>query len=188
MNCNCSCILVHKIASQYKIEKIPENSKDIIKIQFIRNPYYRVVSAFLHLRNYDLSLYNFLIHLRNFLNGQSQNYHIIPNNDRRFISHYILQKDNTNYDYTSKVENLTQDIFNINKLYKLNLHYNKKKYNDRQKNVIKSKKDYIYEKLDIYKSNLPNNYIYFYNSEIKQLVYNIYKEDIDYFDYDIDII
>lgn len=183
-------ISIHYKAKKYQINKIPENSNEnFIKFKFVRNPYKRIVSAFLHLNNVNLSFYEFLIEVKKFLNNQNQNNNLLKTQVLQLSHMYILQKDNIDYDYISKIENLDNDIIKINQMYKLDLKYDNKKLNTRNtKSIVEKKIDYIRDKLKKYRSNIPDDYSFFYNMEIKQLVYDIYKIDIDYFNYDIHFI
>jgi len=181
---------IHYKAKKYQIKNIEQNSNlPVIKLKFVRNPYTRVVSAFIHLSNFNLSFYDFIIHLKKFLMNQNQQSIIVPNNDQRYKAHYIFQHDNINYEYICKIENLDKDINILNKLYNLDLNYDMKKLNSKNKKEIgKININYVYDKYGKYRQNITNNYKLFYNKEIKQLIYDIYKKDIDTYKYDYEII
>lgn len=153
-------------------------SNKIIKIKFVRNPYSRAVSSFLHVmktklkklfNNEDMSFYTFLLNLKR------KKY---PSN-----SHYNLQminseKKNT-FNHIIKIENLEKEIKNLNKRFNLNLNYD-----------FTSTHHIIKERINIDVSSVKfsqilkiPNYNNFYDKKTKVLVDEIYKADIIRYNY-----
>lgn len=155
---------------RYKYIRIIDYSR---YIQFCVNPYRRAVSSYLHAMkgkyigsaNKNIS---FLTFLKRILSG------VISDNPHH--SKQTFFKNNYNNIYVVKMEYLETELPILNN--KFNLHY--KIYKNQN---IKPKSDtinyFIGDQPWIFRINkIPNNYTYFYNDTIKELVEQIYGEDI----------
>ena len=158
------------------------------KIKFVRNPYERIVSAYLHFmrahKKMPLSFKNFVEKVNIFLNNGNKNDKIFA--DERFNLHLYLQYDeDIKYDHIIKIEDLNDGIKILNDDYKMNLKINKSIVNGLNKKNKVLTIDYATSIYDNYKHNIPYEYKYFYNDYIKTIVYKIYKNDIINFKYNI---
>ena len=154
------------------------SSNKIIKIKFVRNPYSRAVSSFIHVmktelkqlfNNEDMSFYDFLINLKKNKYPSNPHYNLQMNN---------LEKKNT-FNHIIKIENLEKEIKNLNERFNLNLNCNFTSNH----HIIKEKnnQNVCYVKYsEISKIPTYNN---FYNKETKDLVYEIYYPDIIGYNY-----
>ena len=150
------------------------NSKHL-KLKFVRNPYARVVSSYLHLSINNLSFYQFLLKLLN--NKYEYNIHYAS-------QHHLLEKQQKIYNEIIKIENIESEIERINKKYNINLEYDSISNHHSIKKLDEKKYVGYIKYSDI--KNTPS-YRYFYDDErIKQLVYNIYKIDIILYNYTFD--
>ena len=161
-----------------------------ITIKLVRNPYSRIISIFLHFvigRKTNISFLKFLKLLEKFA---SNNFKNIDNekifDNYRFNKMCFLLSNNNTYDHIIKLENLHNDIENLNIKYNLNLNLEKNiKLNIRKKHkhtIINF--DYINSNINLYINKLPSDYSVFYNNETKNIVYNIYKDDIILYNYE----
>lgn len=158
-------------------------NKNNIKLKFVRNPYTRAVSSFIHagkhkhiIKNQNLSFKEFLIKIKN---------------NKIYNSHYGLQictleKNNKIFDEIIKIENIKNEINRINKKYNLNLDcdFSSRHHVIKNNNLNSYVGDIKYDDLN---NNIPP-YKYFYDDEIKQLVYDIYKIDIETYNYEFDLL
>ena len=171
---------IHDYRRQYYYKHIRKNS-NIIKtslikyIQFSVNPYRRAVSSYVHAMNSstnyigknrkNMSFYSFLLRI---LDGT------IKHNPHHGKQTFF--KVNYNNIHVVKMENIEKEIPKLNR--KFNLHY--KVYENQ--NVKKKNNNINYfvgdHKWKNLQNNIPNNYTFFYNKQIKALVYKIYREDI----------
>jgi hypothetical protein len=164
------------------------NSPNFIKIKYVRNPYDRVVSSYIHgckwprlfgnCHDHDPSFYEFLTLLTNtklnmFAGG----------------GHWRIQNifPDINYNEVVKLEQLEDDVVRLNKKYNLNLksdfdsdhHVKKKNKIDKFFNVSASDvKKHLDENEEV------PTYDSFYNDEITEMVYEIYKTDIETYGYE----
>lgn len=155
-------------------------SNETIKIKFVRNPYSRAVSSYLHVmktqlrkkifNNEDMSFYTFL------LNIEKNKY----SNDIHYDLQMICSEKKDTFDHIIKIENLENEIKNLNKLYNINLNYNFTSHHHVIKNN-KSDKNVAHLKYS-QMSKIPN-YKNFYNEKTKQLVFKIYNSDIIRYNY-----
>ena len=147
------------------------NSK-YLKLKFVRNPYARAVSSYLHLSINNLSFYQFLLNLLN--NKHEYNIHYAS-------QHHLLEKKQKIYNEIIKIENIESEIERINKKYNINLEYESVSNHHSIKKLDEEKYVGYIKYSDI--KNIPS-YRYFYDDErIKQLVYEIYKIDINLYNY-----
>ena len=154
-------------------------SNEYLKIKFVRNPYSRAVSSFIHVmktklkekfNNEDMSFHTFLLKL------QSKKY-----NDIHYNLQMIKEEKNINiFDKVIKIENLNDEVNKLNNKYKINLNSNFSSFHHNKKET-KINKIFCYTKYSEIK-DIPN-YKFFYNKKIINLVYKIYKEDIHKYNY-----
>ena len=147
-----------------------------LKIKFVRNPYTRAISSYIHyVIFYNDNIISFFDFLNN-LNNNSYKY------DIHYTSqHHLLEKQQKIYNEIIKIENIHSEIERINKKYNINLEYNSVS-NHHSIKKLDEKKYVGYIKYSNIK-NIPS-YRYFYDDErIKQLVYDIYKIDINLYNY-----
>jgi hypothetical protein len=167
---------IHNERIKYRLLNKIEDSflinTDYLKLKFVRNPYSRAVSSYLHLSINNLSFYEFLLNLFN--NKYEYNIHYAS-------QHHLLEKKQKIYNEIIKIENIDSEIERINKKYNIKLEYNSFSNHHSQKHL--NEKKYVgYIKYSNIK-NIPS-YKYFYDDErIKQLVYDIYKIDINLYNY-----
>ena len=167
---------IHNERVKYRLLNKIENSflinTDYLKLKFVRNPYSRVVSSYLHLSINYLSFYEFLLNLYN--NKYEYNIHYAS-------QHHLLEKKQKIYNEIVKIENIDSEIERINKKYNIKLEYNSVSNHHCQKHLNEKKYVGYIKYSDI--KNIPS-YRYFYDDErIKQLVYDIYKIDINLYNY-----
>ena len=147
-----------------------------LKIKFVRNPYTRAISSYIHFvttyNNEELSFFDFL----NNLNKNNYKYNI-----HYASQHHLLEKNQKIYNEVIKIENIDREIERINKKYNIKLEYNSFSNHHSQKHL--NEKKYVgYIKYSNIK-NIPS-YRYFYDDEkIERLVYDIYKIDINLYNY-----
>ena len=109
---------IHYNALKYKITNINDinniNNNSIIKIKFVRNPFTRIISAFIHImlgKKLNLSFFNFLLDVEKFLllykDNNIKKYKFI---NERFAELLFIQKNDIKFDYVVKIENLKEDI------------------------------------------------------------------------------
>lgn len=150
-----------------------------LKIKFVRNPYTRAISSYIHYvifyNDNTISFFQFL----NNLNSNKYKY------DIHYASqHHLLEKKQKIYNEIIKIENIESEIERINKKYNINLEYDSVS-NHHSIKKLDEKKYLGYIKYSDIK-NIPS-YRYFYDDErIKQLVYEIYKIDINLYNYTFD--
>ena len=151
------------------IHRVPFNRY----IQFCVNPYRRAVSSYLHAMQYsyigsDNTNISFITFLKRILTSNID--------DDSHHSKQTFYKNNYTNIHVVKMEYLETELPILNN--KFNLHY--KIYKNQN---VKTKTDTInyfvgHQKWVDLNNKIPNNYTYFYNDTIKQLVEQIYGEDI----------
>jgi hypothetical protein len=171
-----------------KINPIPSIlPKNILKLKFVRNPYSRAVSSYLHCLKHKLSgqqnesFCEFLSKLKK-----------LP-----YDIHFAYQCNDSysenNFDKIIKIENLSNEIIEINNKHNIKLnsnftsnHFFTKKNNNSCKLFVG---DLSFNDIDKFiKNNKLPPYYCFYNDKIKLLVEDYYHNDIinlDYSFYDI---
>ena len=158
----------------------PEN-KVTKWIQFTVNPYRRAVSSYIHCSKFPKACLGFEVYNKSFksflediMNEKFQNAHFFP-------QVFYKEKD---IEYI-KLENLDEMLPYINKKYNLSYklqssHHHAKNTCNLNKNIIEFVGDKLWNEL---KDDLPTNYCYFYDEEVKILVEKIYNLDIKLFNY-----
>lgn len=155
--------------------------KDYYKIKFVRNPYSRAISSYLHVMNNldtfekfkfgDISFHDFLCKIKDIKN---------PNVHWQKQSRRIEKFKKDFFFKIIKIENIDNEILVLNKKFELNLIY------DKNSNHHVKKSDNIdfvgYTKYSLIKNRIPK-YIYFYNNKIRDLVTKIYSEDLKIYNY-----
>jgi hypothetical protein len=177
---------IHKFRTNIFVNKIPFipinklfNQKYTF-IKFIMNPYIRAVSAFRHQTSHNLSFRQYLHQLvKNEIQYFNANdiFHLQPQylpNEENLITKYI--KTNENEIYTVNLKNKTNYEIDVNK-YSSNHHGQKTDFNEFCGDMLK----------DEINKQLPSSYKYFYDDEIKNLVYTFYKNDVDKYGFTFDI-
>lgn len=153
-------------------------SNKIIKIKFVRNPYSRAVSSYIHVmrtylkknfNNEDMSFYTFLLNLEKKKNPCEIHYN---------LQMIYSEKENT-FNHIIKIENLEKEIKNLNKQYNLNLNHDFTSHHHVNKHRIDiNVSDVKFSQI----SKIPY-YNNFYDEKTKNLVDKIYKPDIIRYNY-----
>lgn len=152
--------------------------KDLIEqkyifIKFIINPYIRAVSIYRAQTSHNLSFREYLKQLNNdqinYFNDNDK-FHLCQqyiDGEEKIITKYI--KINENETYTITLNDGKEYLIDVNKFSSLHHGVKNNKNNifcgDKPQNEINN--------------DLPSSYKYFYDEEIKSLVYNYYKDDIE---------
>ena len=163
-------------------------SDDFIKIKYVRNPYDRAVSSYIHCckhsklfencEDINPSFYEFVKLLIN------EKLHINAGGDHWRIQNYDPK---IKYDEIIKLENLENETKRLNQKYNINLKCNfDSTHHIKKKNKID--KFFDVSASDV-KKHLNENqelpiYDSFYTDEIKEMVYEIYKIDIETYGYE----
>lgn len=156
------------------------NQPKTLYLQFVRNPYSRVVSSYLHAmkhnlycksnKNHKFNNINFLTFLKYLKNGNIKS-NIHHQKQTFFLNRNILP---------FRIEELGKSIKIINKRYNLNYKIHNSSHHYEKKNIEKYVGNLNWNDL---KNNVPKKYFYFYNKESKELVEELYKEDFINFKY-----
>jgi hypothetical protein len=173
------CDIFDSNLKHHNIEYLIEQKYTFIK--FIMNPYIRAVSVYLAQTSHNLSFKNYLKQLVNneidyFNENDKFHYHQqYIEGEEKIITKYI--KINENEKYTIKLANGEDYILDVNKY-------------TSQHHTIKFDIKYFVgdiQKDKIQKNNLiPKSYKYFYDDEIKILVEQFYKKDIEMYNFTFD--
>lgn len=156
-------------------------SNEFIKIKFVRNPYSRAVSSYIHVmktrlreiffKNQDMSFYTFLLAIKKKEEG----------NEHWTCQTLALEKKNT-FDHIIKIENLEKGIKKLETTYNLNLNLSSLDLSSSH-HIVKerSNRNVCYVKFsEILKIPSYNN---FYDEKTKNLVDEIFERDIIGYNY-----
>ena len=156
-------------------EIIQKYWKDYFTFTFVRSPYKRVISAYFYLKYLkikELSVFEDISLIKDpcliaFLENKSFKEFILSLDKEVLFNRHVFKPQlywikNFNYDYIGKIENIHQDLKNICK--KLNIKFKKENVEHHNRSDHAFYKDY-------------------YDEEVKNKVYSLYKEDIEYFQY-----
>ena len=158
-------------------------SNDFIKIQYVRNPYDRAVSSYIHATVHPELINRENISFYEFVKGLHEESISINGGGR----HWCRQSDPTvKFNEVIKIENIDKETKRLNEKYNLNLknfsssHHHKK--------LLKVKDFFLLKRdeVEIWKrkhKGIPS-YKSFYNDEIKHMVYEVYKSDIESYKYE----
>ena len=161
---------IHKYRTQVFNRRIKTKNINTLKnytfIKFIMNPYIRAVSIYRLQTSCNLSFRCYLKQIDNIKFNRQDIFHM--------QSQYIPGEENIPFNYIKIDENQCFNfgdiIIDVNKYN--SIHHGKKI------DSITFCGDIPRETVN---QELPSSYKYFYDDEIKQLVYNIYKQDIDFY-------
>lgn len=180
--------LDNKIHTIDEINGLPNNVKEYITIIISRNPYKRLISGFLdkynnnsefrHLWKHNKITFSmFIDELINKNWEMIDKHHFIPQTEEEFNMKIMTSKVIKFYD----IENI--DYKYIEQIYGKKIPealYDKKYKNERPKNNI-IYNNYVYD-IDLNEYfNFDVDIKFFYNEDLKNKVYNFYKNDFDFF-------
>jgi len=180
---------------QYLCNQNDSFYEDYVKIQMVRNPYDRAVASFikyLHIAKNRITL-SFQSYLELILFGNS----VIDPSEKTFIEHHFLPQYMTSkLDHVIKMENITQDLYELHKKYDILLKYTAQEvepsyqtqfYNPEITHKCSCEQfrftDNGLQNMNSKQIGVPR-YELFYNQYCKNMVGKIYAKDIEYFDYD----
>lgn len=170
------CEIFHPNINYKKMDELIEQKYTFVK--FIMNPYIRAVTVYRNQTSVSVSFREYLkLHINNQINYNNADlYHS--------REQYIDGEENIITKYIKINENETYNIrLNNNSLYELNAN----KYNSVHHGKKTNNNDFCGDiPKDIINKNLPKNYKCFYDSEIKNLVDIIYKNDIKKYNFNFD--
>jgi hypothetical protein len=172
---NYRCDIFDKNVNMYDINKLIEQEYTFVK--FIMNPYIRAVSIYRVHSNHNLSFREYLKELVNnktdYFNDNDR-FHYHPQyieGEEKIITKYInIDKNET---YPIKLFDGSLYMLDVNKY--SSIHHGVKNINntrfcgDLPKHIINE--------------NLPKTYKYFYDDEIRKMVEDFYKVDIQHYNY-----
>jgi hypothetical protein len=165
------------------------NNDDFLKIKFVRNPYARAISSYIHALktgyiwnyvkqdNHDISFKQFLEMITNATK------HIAI-----WDLHHSMQKewdeDNFQYNEIIQIEELDKRLLEINTKYDIDFEVNDKILTNHHHIKKTDDIDYCvsYSLYSEIKDAIPN-YKFFYNDELVEMVYNIYQLDFETYNY-----
>ena len=174
---------IHDYKMYIFIKNVPEINIDVLSkkkcniIKSIVNPYSRAVSIWREQKSHTLSFRDYLKELVNnkisYFN-ENDKYHLKPqyiHGEEKFVTKYIKLDKYEKYDILLlDGTNYTVDVTKY-----ISQHHAK-----RNKDINYFLGDIKLN--DIY-NKLPLSYKYFYDDEIKEMVYQYYKKDIDFYGY-----
>jgi hypothetical protein len=151
-------------------------SKNTKYIQFVVNPYRRVVSGYIHCMKYKyLKIDNYNISFEQFIDILMNNN---INDDHHNLQLFYLYK-NKNIEYI-KMEYIDKYLDYINKKYELNYKIHMSDHNSEKYDIPD---EFIGKKMWNEIEKIPKNYYNFYNKNIKKKVEILYKLDLKIFKY-----
>ena len=157
-------MILEKKIETINIDKLKNDNYNFIK--FIVNPYLRAVSIFTFIKH-NLSFKEFLKQINILKLSEYEKFHIHQqyiSDEEKYINKYI------------KIDKI-DEIYKIND-FEINPNNYTSVHHSQRKNIITFCGDIPKNKLQ-----LPQNYKYMYDDEIKKLVENLYKKDIEYYNY-----
>lgn len=149
----------HHTALQYK-DILKDSYKDFYKFAFVRNPWDRMVSFYRYYMLYDQNKLRKKPKKESFEAwlGRLHEYKHVPLTQLSYITD---KSGNQMIDFIGRFENLKEDLRKISNTIEVKL------------------PDKFYHEIPTHHSH----YIEMYNSETKKIVDELYKDDIDYFQY-----
>lgn len=173
----------HKRFGEATLDEL--KSDDFIKIKYVRNPYDRAVSSFIHgcendlfgkYNDKNLSFFEFLDLLGSGNLGINEG-----------KNHWRLQNSLPELEYNEiiKIENLSSETKRLNQKYNLDLNIYTSSHHIKKTSALKDFSNFRMLDVKFFiktKKKFPS-YDSFYTDKSKQLVYQIYKTDIERFNY-----
>lgn len=183
------CPWIHDYTrDKYYIRPKKDNLKEVLKIKFVRNPFTRAVSSYLHVMHTNLknemklnneSFFDFLNIIKTSPQYVGAN-HYLPQYNQKYPNEYFNE--------IIKVENINTEIQRVNEKY--SVHFNP--YHDschfKSKHISNENTTFVgYSSFDEINKMIENNrlphYSYFYDENIKNIVSQIFAEDIVKYNY-----
>ena len=151
-------------------------------IQFTVNPFRRAVSSYIHQMKHNYcNIDKNDISFSRFLNRLKKNK--LPYNIHHNMQYSYLENEGKKINYI-KMENFDKKYEKFNKKFDLNFKLIEKKKHDSHSTDNDYYKKFVGNmKWSKIKGKIPKNYKYFYNSENKQKVTEIYSKDLQTFNY-----
>lgn len=183
------CPWIHNYTrDKYNIRPKKDNLEKVLKIKFVRNPFTRAVSSYLHVMNTNLkdemklnneSFFDFLNIIRNKPMYVGAN-HYLPQYNEKYPNDYFNE--------IIKVENINAEIHRINEKHSIYFNAGHDSTHFRSKHISNENSIFVgYTSFDEINKMIENNslspYSYFYDDNIKNIVREIFAEDILHYNY-----